>query len=278
MIGVFDSGIGGLTVLKEFLARLPQYDYLYLGDTARTPYGNRSQELIYCFAEQAVDFLFKQGCQLVIIACNTASSEALRKIQQEYLPKRYPDRRVLGVIRPVVEAASEVTKNNRVAVIGTRGTINSKAYERELKKLKSEITVIQKACPLLVPLVEEGALKKPYIKQILKSYLQGLKTKNIDTLILGCTHYPVLEKQIKTIMGRHCQVLNTAEIVAEKLTDYLKRHPEIESRLGGADSGIRTTGTKLLFTDITPHCKNLAQQILKKQLPIEKLSLEELQK
>lgn len=160
MLGIFDSGIGGLTVTKEVLKALPEYLLLYLGDTARTPYGNRSQDLIYKFTEQAVDYLFKQGCQLVIIACNTASAEALRKIQQEWLPKNYPDRRVLGVIRPVVEEAVKITKG-RIGVVGTKGTIASGAYEQELKAQKPDIQVFQQACPLLVPLVEEGHINRP---------------------------------------------------------------------------------------------------------------------
>src|SRR3989344_3842504 len=174
MIGIFDSGIGGLTITKEVLRQLPKYQLLYLGDTARTPYGNRSQELIYKFTKQAVDYLFKQGCQLIIIACNTASAEALRKIQQEWLPSHYPDRKVLGVIRPVAEEAAKVSRFGRVGVVGTRGTVVSGAYERELKALRPDITVYQQACPLLVPLVEEGWQDRPETMKIISNYLRPL--------------------------------------------------------------------------------------------------------
>jgi glutamate racemase len=241
MIGVFDSGFGGLTILKAFLGRLPDYDYVYLGDNARAPYGSKSQEVIYSNTREAVDFLFKQGCELVIIACNTASSKALRKIQQEFLTADYPDKRVLGMVIPVAEAAIglklPLKKGGwgdcipRIGVIGTRATIESGTYETELKKLAPKIKVFQKACPLLVPLVEEGWASKPETKTILKKYLAGLKTKNLDTLILGCTHYPFLQEQIQRIMGREVKVLDSPTIVAEKLEDYLKRHPEIESKL-----------------------------------------------
>lgn len=156
VIGVFDSGFGGLAILKEIVKKLPQYDYLYLGDTARMPYGSRSQEVIYNFTEQAVDFLFKRGCSLVILACNTASSEALRKIQQGYLKNNYPKRRVLGVVIPAAQAAVEITKNNRVGVMATEGTVNSHSFEKEIKKLNPKIKVFQQGCPLLVPIVEAG--------------------------------------------------------------------------------------------------------------------------
>ncbi len=267
MIGIFDSGVGGLTVLKSLIDRLPQYNYLYLGDTARAPYGNRSQELVYQFTEQAVDFLFQQGCQLVILACNTVSAKALRQIQQEWLPKAYPDRRVLGVIRPIAEEAVKLTQNNRVAVIGTRGTIDSNIYAEELKALKPDITVVQKPCPLLVPLVEEGKIKTAETKRILKSYLQGLKTKNVDTLILGCTHFSALEKSIVQIMGSKRKILNTGQVIAAKLEDYLQRHPEVESKLP------KDSKYKLLFTDPTPNLKTLISQIVQKNLPVAKAEL-----
>ena len=219
MIGVFDSGYGGLTILEAFLGRLPKYDYIYLGDNARAPYGSKSQEVIYNYTREAVDFLFKQGCEFIVIACNTASSKALRKIQQEFLKENYPDRRVLGMVIPVAEAATDcysplkrgesrlvgtrgVSKALRIGVIGTRATIESGTYEIELKKLNPKLKIFQKACPLLVPLVEEGWIKKPETKTILKKYLQELKGKNLDSLVLGCTHYPFLHDQIQRVMGR----------------------------------------------------------------------------
>jgi len=229
-IGIFDSGLGGLIILKEIIKKLPQYDYIYLGDNARTPYGNRSQDVIYKFTKQAVDFLFQQDCELIIIACNTASAKALRQIQQEWLPQHYTDRRVLGVIRPVVEKAVEVAKK-KIGVIGTKATVNSQAYIREIEKLNPQLEIVQQACPLLVPLVEEGWEKRPETKKILRYYLRALKLVKIDTLILGCTHYPILFKEIRGMMGRKIKVLHSGQIVVDSLVDYLQRHPEIESKL-----------------------------------------------
>ncbi|MBU1165145.1 glutamate racemase [Patescibacteria group bacterium] len=268
MIGIFDSGIGGLTVVKEVLKTLPDYQILYLGDTARLPYGNRSQALIYKFTVQAVDYLFKQGCQLVIIACNTASSEALRKIQQEWLPKNYPDRRVLGVIRPVVEEAAKVSRFGRVGVIGTRGTISSESYIKELKNQKQDVIVSQAACPLLVPIVEEGMQNRRETKMILRNYLRPLKLKKVDTLIMGCTHYPILQKKIKSIMGKSCNVLDTSAIVAESLKDYLNRHTEIESKL------VKGKEHRYIVTDSTDRFKENAQNWLGQKIKLEKIDLE----
>ena len=231
MIGVFDSGIGGLTILKSFRHDLPAYDYLYLGDNARTPYGNKSLDVIYEYTRQAVDFLFSKGCVLIILACNTASAKSLRRIQQEWLPSHYPERRVLGVVIPLAEAVVDVTRFGRIGVIGTRATIESKVYEQELAKLKSGLEVHGLACPLLVPLVEEGMVGKPETNMILKKYLRPLKNKRIDTLILGCTHYPFLQKDIARIMGKNCRVLDGPEIVSRKLGNYLQRHPDIQSKI-----------------------------------------------
>ena len=231
MIGVFDSGFGGLTILGAFLKSLPEYDYLYLGDSARTPYGNKSQEVIYNYTRQAVRFLFSKGCVLIILACNTASTKALRKIQQKWLPENHPDRRVLGVVIPLAESAVESTRYGRIGVIGTQATIESRVYEEEILKLNPDAKIFTQACPLLVPLVEEGWVGKPESNMILKKYLYRLKRKQIDTLILGCTHYSFLEKDIARIMGKNCRVLNGPEIIAAKLKDYLNRHPEIETRI-----------------------------------------------
>jgi glutamate racemase len=253
MIGIFDSGFGGLAIFKEIIKLLPDYNYIYLGDSARLPYGNRSQETIYEFTKEAVDFLFKQGCELIIIACGTASAESLRKIQQEYLPrtnfklinsklvrgkpKNYPQHRVLGIIRPLAEEAVRISRFGRIGVAGTKSTIASGAYRRELEKLKTQnsklkiLEIFQQACPLLVPLIEEGWIKKPETKMILKKYLRPLKEKKVDTLILGCTHYPLLYQEFSRIMGKRCRVLKSGEIVAKSLQDYLRRHPEIESKI-----------------------------------------------
>jgi glutamate racemase len=231
MIGVFDSGYGGLTVLKEFLQRLPQYDYLYLGDSARAPYGNKSLKVVYTYTRQAVDFLFTRGAVLIILACNTASAKALRRIQQEWLPLHYPDRRVLGVVIPLAEAAAQASRWGRIGVIGTRATIETGVFEQELHKINPELKVFGKACPLLVPLVEEGWVGRPETRSILKKYVRPLKSTAVDTLVLGCTHYPFLKTDITRIMGKNCRVLDAPAIVAHKLSDYLIRHPEIETRL-----------------------------------------------
>jgi len=268
MIGIFDSGLGGITVFKEVAEKLPGYRLLYLGDTARTPYGNRSQDLIYQFTEQAVDYLFGQGCELVVIACNTASAEALRKIQQEWLPAHYPDKRVLGVIRPVAEAAAEMTKTSRVGVVGTRATISSGAYERELKALNPAITVLGQACPLLVPLIEEGMADRPETMKILRNYTRLFKGKKIDTLILGCTHYPFLFKQFQSVAGKNIKVLDSAKIVAEKLADYLARHPEIESKLE------KNGHHRFLVTDLNDNFKKIAENWLGKKIELEKVKID----
>jgi len=267
MIGIFDSGLGGLTVFKAIKKRLPDYSYIYLGDSARSPYGGRSQEVIYEYTRQAVDFLFKQGCQLIILACNTASSEALRLLQQEWLPKNYPDRRILGVIRPLVEEAALVTKNNRLGVIGTRATISSGAYGKELKDQKKDVKIFSVACPLLVPLIEEGWIDRVETKMILKKYLRSLKDFNIDTLILGCTHYPLLIKDIKRICGKKINVLDAPQIVAEKTADYLKRHPEIIAVLE------RKKSVKFLTTDDARKFSELASRFWGSKIIAEKISL-----
>ncbi|MEY4747056.1 MAG: hypothetical protein RLZZ416_105 [Candidatus Parcubacteria bacterium] len=250
-IGMFDSGFGGLSVLREVVKVLPQYDYMYLGDNARTPYGTRSSDLVYEFTKQAVDFLFSRRCDLVILACNTASADALRKIQQEYLPKKYPRKRVLGVIVPALEEAIEATKNNRVGVLATEGTVVSKTFPREMKLRAPKIRVFQQAAPLLVPLVEAGERKTPAAKPILENYIRPLLKKNIDTLILGCTHYGHLEKEIKRIVGKKIRLVSEGPVVARKLNLYLERHPEIESRL--------TRGKRRTFytTDLSERFKRL---------------------
>lgn len=229
-IGVFDSGLGGLTVLKMFFKYLPNYNFIYLGDNARVPYGNKSKELIYEYSKQAVDFLFSQGVSLIIIACNTASAEALRKIQQEYLPKKYPGKNVLGVIHPLAEFVAGNKNLKKVGVIGTKATINSGVYQKEIKNLNPKIKVYSQSTPLLVPLIEEGWIKQNETKSILKKYLSPLQKKGIETLIMGCTHYPFLMNEIRKIMGEKCLVPNTGKIVALSLLDYLKRHPEFNLR------------------------------------------------
>jgi glutamate racemase len=232
MIGIFDSGYGGLTVLKPLLENLPDYDYIYLGDNARTPYGPRSESTVKRYSEQAVEYLFSQGATLVITACNTVSALALRHLQQKYLrDKDVKDKKILGVIRPLVETAIKETKSKQIGVVGTRGTIQSKAYDAEIEHLDSEIKVFSQSCPLLVPLIEEHWHEKPEATMILKKYLRPLKSTNIDTLILGCTHYPLMYKKFQKNMGKSVNVLDSGRIVADSLKNYLSRHPEIEKLL-----------------------------------------------
>ncbi|MBN1494664.1 glutamate racemase [Candidatus Peregrinibacteria bacterium] len=232
MIGIFDSGYGGLTVLKPLLKILPEYDYMYLGDNARAPYGIRSRDTVKKYSEEAVEFLFAQGASLIITACNTVSSLALRHLQQKYLRDTGDkSKKILGVIKPVAEKAVEITKTYRIGVVGTRGTIESKAYDAELKHLNESVKVFSRACPLLVPLIEERWHHKPEARKILKTYLKPLKSANIDVLILGCTHYPLMHNDFQKYAGRRIKVLDTGKITALSLKDYLGRHPEIEEML-----------------------------------------------
>jgi glutamate racemase len=223
-IGVFDSGLGGLAIARAIADLLPQYDYLYLGDTKRVPYGNRSQETIHGFTAEALDFLFESNCRLVVIACNTASAESLRKSQQEYLPRNYPDRRVLGVIIPTAEAAVE-SGARKVGVLATVSTVESGAYKRELKRCDAGVAVVQRPAPLLVPIIENDGLK--YVGPILDDYLDGLE--GADSLILGCTHYCLVKDEVRKRFAG--PVVSSDEVVPEKLADYLRRHPEMECEL-----------------------------------------------
>lgn len=230
-IGVFDSGFGGISTLKSIVKRLPSYSYIYLGDNARTPYGTRSQKIVYDFSCQAVDFLFKNNCELVIFACNTASSKALRRIQRSYIKRKYPEKKVLGVLIPAIEEAVEKTKNKKIGVIATEGSVNSMAFVKELKISDDKIRVYQKATPLLVPFVEAGEHNSQLINLVLKRYLKDLIKKDIDTLILGCTHYGILESRIKKIVGPKVTIISDKRAVPKKLEDYLQKHQEIERKL-----------------------------------------------
>ncbi|MDH4474559.1 MAG: glutamate racemase [Fluviicola sp.] len=230
-IGIFDSGYGGLTVLKEIREQLPQYDYLYLGDNARAPYGPRSFEVIYEYTWQAVQALFEQGCSLVILACNTASAKALRSIQQKQLPLLSGNKRVLGVIRPSTEALGEMTISKHIGILATEGTVKSESYLIELQKFAPEITVTQHACPMWVPLIENNQQTTPggiyFLQQDLLSLLQ--QDPKIDTILLGCTHYPLVKETLESLLPPHIQVVAQGSLVATKLENYLQRHPEIES-------------------------------------------------
>lgn len=236
-IGVFDSGFGGLSILKEIVKVIPQYDYVYLGDTARAPYGNRSQETIYEFTCEGIEFLFKNGCDLVVLACNTASSEALRKIQQEFLPEKYPNssdpqtgKKVLGVIIPGAEEAVIKTRNKKIGVLATEATVSSGAFKREIQKLDKRIKVYEVAAPMLVPLVEAGEDRGESVGMLIKKYVKEVCVHDIDTLVLGCTHYGILESQIKK-HANGIKVFSEGKVVAKKLKEYLGRHNEIAKRL-----------------------------------------------
>jgi len=231
-IGIFDSGYGGLTVLKEIVKELPQYSYLYLGDNARAPYGPRSFDTVYHYTLQAVEWFFNQGCSLVILACNTASAKALRTIQQKDLPIIAPDKRVLGVIRPTTEVLGQYTLTNKVGVVGTSGTVQSQSYPIEIAKFYPEIKVYQEACPMWVPLIENNEYNSPGADYFVEKHLNNLlkQDADIDTLLLACTHYPLLMEKLRQFTPPHITILSQGEIVAKSLADYLHRHPAIENK------------------------------------------------
>lgn len=262
-IGIFDSGFGGLHVMRSIVRALPAYDYVYLGDTARAPYGDRPQETIYAYTRQAVDFLFAHGCGIVIIACNTASSEALRRIQDEYGARK----KVLGVLIPAAEEAVQKSLGRRVGIIATRGTVVSKKFVRELKKLDAGVRVYQQACPLLVPLIEAGEHTTRETETILKRYLKPLVRKNIDTLILGCTHYGILEKKTRAIIGPDIALVSEARVVPKKLKAYLARHAEIETTLGKRGS------VRFFSTDHTDKFRTLGGKLFGKPIRVERAVL-----
>lgn len=254
-IGVFDSGLGGLVIFKALIKILPQYDYIYFGDNAHVPYGGRSNQLIYQFTKYAVNSLFKKNCQLVILACNTASATTLRRIQQEYLPKKYSQRRVLGVIKPTIEKVAEL-KINQIGVMGTYATVSSGAFVREIKKVFPKSKVVQQACPLLVPIIEEGEWDWVGLKLILKKYLLPFKKNKIKSLILGCTHYGLIADKIQAVVGKKVKIISQGKETAEKLKDYLKRHPEIEKKL------TKNRQIEYWVTDLNEKYKKMAERFL----------------
>ena len=231
-IGVFDSGYGGLTVLKEIISKLPEYDYIYLGDNARAPYGNRSFDTVYRYTLQCVQWFFSQGCSLVILACNTASAKALRTIQQTDLPRIDPAKRVLGVIRPTTEMIGNFSQTKSVGILATNGTVASDSYPVEIAKFFPEIKVYQQACPLWVPLIEnnehQGDGADFFVKKNLESIFR--KGSDIDVILLGCTHYPLLNEKIQEYLPSGVKLISQGEIVADSLADYLRRHPEMETK------------------------------------------------
>ena len=268
-IGVFDSGYGGLTVLSEIKKLMPEYDYLYLGDNARAPYGSRSYELIYEFTLQAVKWLFSQGCQLVIIACNTASAEALRTIQQNDLPLIDSHKRVLGVIRPTVESVERITRSKHIAVLGTAATIRSKSYEEELKKLNPNIDITTEACPMWVPLVENREYDKEGADYFVKQHIDRVldKDREIDTIILGCTHYPLLIDKIRAFTPKSVTLISQGEYVAKSLKDYLSRHQTMDSLCSKNSETIYCT------TESAERFESLASFLLNESIKAKKVNL-----
>ena len=261
-IGIFDSGYGGLTVLKEITKRLPQYDYIYLGDNARAPYGNRSFETVYHYTWQCVQWFFKQNCPLIVLACNTASAKALRTIQQNDLVKYFPDKKVLGVIRPTTEIIGDYSKSDHVGIMATSGTVNSNSYAIEIKKFFPETTVVQQACPMLVPLIENNEFENEAADYFIQKYVHDLlhKDDKIDTILLACTHYPLIKKGIEKFLTGDISVIAQGEIVAASLEDYLHRHAEIEIKVSKNSSFIHKTNNNT--TDYSNHwriCRVLYQ-------------------
>jgi glutamate racemase len=242
-IGIFDSGFGGLTVFRSIVKQLPDYDYLYLGDTGRAPYGNRSFKAIHQYTWECVQMLFEKGCPLVILACNTASAKALRTIQQQNLKTVDPSKRVLGVIRPTAEVIGNYTKTKEIGVLGTKGTVQSGSYLIEIGHFAPDVKVYQQACPLWVPLIENGEYDKPGADYFVKEYLDQLlaQSPHIDTLLLACTHYPLLQEKIRAYLPKDIQIVAQGDIVANSLVDYLHRHTEMEQTLS-------KDGTRRFFT------------------------------
>lgn len=269
-IGIFDSGYGGLTILSEIKDLMPEYDYLYLGDNARTPYGNRSNELIYKFTLQAVKWLFSQGCHLVIIACNTASAIALRSIQQNYLPQIDSIKRVLGVVRPTTEIIANFTRTNHIGVFGTTATVNSKTYDIEIKRLHPHLQLTSEACPMWVPLVENKEYDKPGADYFVKQHLTNViaKDRDIDAIILGCTHYPLLLNKIKLFTPEGITLISQGVHIAQSLKCYLDRHKEMNSMCS-------KNGKRLYYTtDSVDKFKDIASFFLNESIIVEKVNIE----
>lgn len=269
-IGVFDSGYGGLTILDKIREVLSEYDYIYLGDNARAPYGTRSFEVVYEFTRQAVNKLFDMGCHLVILACNTASAKALRSIQMNDLPQIDPARRVLGVIRPTVECVGEISKNQHIGVLATAGTIKSESYPLEIHKLFPEIQVSGTACPMWVSLVENNESQDEGADYFIRKYIDQLLSKDpqIDTVILGCTHFPILLPKIRQYIPDHISVIAQGEYVAESLKDYLKRHPEMDAKC------TKNGNCQFYTTEAEEKFSESASTFLKQQISVKHITLE----
>lgn len=269
-IGVFDSGYGGLTILHGIRQLLPDYDYIYLGDNARAPYGSRSFDVVYQFTRQAVMKLFESGCQLVILGCNTASAKALRSIQQNDLPKLDPQRRVLGVIRPTAEVIGKLTHSRHVGVLATEGTIKSHSYKLEIQKLWNDVTVTGIPCPLWVPIIENNEADTPGADYFVKKRIDLILERDpqIDTLILGCTHYPILMPKIRKHVPENVQIVAQGEYVAKSLQDYLRRHPDMEQRC------TKHGTVRYLTTENPEKFKENAQIFIHEEVNVEHVDLE----
>lgn len=261
-LGIFDSGFGGLLITKAVQNLIPDLDIIYLGDTLHLPYGNRSEEAIYAYTLRCIDYLFRQGCKLIIMACNTASASALRKIQQGYLIEHYPDRRVLGVVVPTIEAAIDAG-HERLGLIGTNYTVHSNVYEVELQKINPSVKIFQASTPLLVPLIEYDGME--WVDQVLDRYITPLAKQNIQSLILSCTHYACLKDTIKNRYG--LSVISQDEIIPVKLADYLRRHPEISSMLS------RNAQSHYFVTDLTANYKDSAYALYGSSINLEKIEV-----
>lgn len=271
-IGIFDSGYGGLTIFDKIRKQLPAYDYTYLGDNARTPYGSRSFEVVYQFTRQAVVKLFETGCPLVILACNTASAKALRTIQQKDLPRLDPGRRVLGVIRPTVEKMDTISRTKHIGILGTAGTISSGSYSLEIAKMFPHIQVTGEACPMWVPLVENNEYNSPGADYFVQKHLDRILTADplIDTLVLGCTHYPLLREKIKTFLPNDITLFAQGEYVADSLKDYLIRHPEMETKL------TRGGTCRFLTTESAAKFSEAASVFLRDRVEVEQVTIDTL--
>lgn len=267
-IGVFDSGFGGIDILKHIVKVMPEYDYVYLGDNARNPYGTKSQPTLEKYAQEATKFLFEQNCQLILFACNTASTQALRTIQQEYIPNNYPGKNALGVIIPACEEAAK--RGNIIGIVATESSVDSGAFIREIKKINPDSEIIQQACPLLVKLVETGESDVEILDKVLVRYLQPLVDRNIDTLVLGCTHYGLLEEHIQRVLtqlGSGAQIVHEGRVVAVRFRDYLSRHPEYQLRLS-------KKGTREFYaTDRSKDFQRLGSEYFQEQIGVQKAVL-----
>jgi glutamate racemase len=267
VLGFFDSGFGGLSVVREIRKKLPQYSFTYLGDNARTPYGSRPLDVIHRYTLEGVVELFNRGAELIVVACNTSSSVALRKIQQEYLSKHHPEKRVLGIVIPTAEEVSSLSRTKVIGILATEATVDSLAYPQEIQKIDGRVEVHQQACPLLVPIIESGELDaaevpgRHYVDNLLK------QDPRIDTVLLGCTHYALIEELLRKLTPPEIRIVSQGTIVADKLADYLRRHPEIEQRLN------RSRKETFLSTENSPRVQQLATRFYGSSVTIEAVTL-----